>query len=68
MNYEWTPISEPPDSDIRWIVIWVKTPDLDIWFRGFCRRGVYYTDDFKRLSDRRDGAFATHWKDIEPPK
>ena len=57
-RYEWTPASEPPDTD-RDVLVWRRNEcefgkcDYGVW-RIWSRPWIVYD--------------ITHWRDIEPPK
>lgn len=61
MNYEWTPISEPP-SDNEDVVVWVDY-DQGYWIKAYYEKGKWYDFDNKEINIVN----CTHWKDIKPP-
>ena len=74
MNYDWTPISEPP-SDGRDILLWIGTENYsNDWTcngDGFFTIGMYEEEfiTFETANNRPNQIKRiTHWKDIEPPK
>jgi hypothetical protein len=54
-RYEWTPASEPPDSD-RMVLTWV---DMGVGVREWDCRWYEVGKPF--------GRYVTHWRDIAPP-
>lgn len=62
MNYEWTPISEPPEHDED-VVVWVDY-DQGYWIQCFYDEGKWYDCDHEVINIVN----CTHWKDIKPPE
>lgn len=57
MRYDWTPASEPPDTD-RAIVIWLDSGE---WYRGRYHGGLWFVG-LSIVSN------VMHWRDVEPPE
>lgn len=65
MNYEWTPITEPPDS-MNYIVMWFEYHESrSAWFKGYFDDAWRYESG--KLVDVKNLKYLTHWKDIKPP-
>lgn len=59
MRYEWTPASEPPDTN-RWVLAWHKGSTI---FDEGMRVNLYSHGRWLHV-----GWSVTHWRDIAPPK
>ena len=57
-RYEWTPASEPPDTD----------RDVLVWRRREAEFGRYHSGEWKSLGVPWRAKDITHWRDVEPPK
>ena len=66
MNYDWAPISEPPD-DSRHIVLWMDV-DQGYWIPGYYEYEEWYHNDDDDYGSVITSPNLTHWKDIEAPK
>ena len=58
MNYEWTPISEPPEDD-REVVCW--DGNTNDWCTGNFYSAGWYVTEYGLCGT------LTNWKDIKPP-
>ena len=57
-RYEWTPASEPPDTD----------RDVLVWRRREAEFGRYQYGEWKVWAFPWRAKDITHWRDVEPPK
>lgn len=60
-RYEWTPASEPPDTD-RLVLAWTPSLQAPYWAEARHVSGKWFWRGVQWLTGT-----VTHWRDVDPP-